>query len=78
MQGFGDSLDMFFVVGFTGNFEDNFFKAVGHLGLVMVELDNIGVFLSEDTGNGEELAWFVRQENAETEYPASGYLGFFD
>ena len=78
VQGFGDALDVFFVVGFTGDFEDYCFEAVGHFGLVVVEFDDVGVFFGEDAGDVEELAGFIRQEYAEAEDAPTGYFGFFD
>ena len=51
MQGFCYTLDVFFVVGFTGDFEDYLLEAVGHFGLVVVEFDDVGVFFGEDAGD---------------------------
>ena len=51
MQGFGDALDVFFVVGLAGDFEDYLLEAVGHFGLVVVEFDDVGVFFGEDAGD---------------------------
>ena len=78
MQGFGDALDVFFVVGLAGDFEDYLFETVGHFGLVVVEFDDVGVFFGEDAGDVEELARFIRQEYAEAEYAATSYFRLFN
>ncbi len=78
MQGFGDALDVFFVVGLAGDFEDYLLEAVGHFGLVVVEFDDVGVFFGEDAGDVEELAGFIRQEYTEAEYAATGNFCLFN
>ena len=78
MQGFCYTLDVFFVVGLAGDFEDYLLETVGHFGLVVVEFDDVGVFFGEDAGDVQELAGFIRQEYAEAEDAATGDFCLFN
>ena len=77
-QSFDDTFDMSAVVGLAGNFELNFFEAVGNECLVMFEFDNVGVGIGEDLRYFEQLAWFVREHNGKAEDTATGDKGFVD
>ena len=52
--------------------QHNLLEAVSYLGLVVLQLDNIGVLVSQYLRYVEELAWLVWQLYREAEYPASG------
>ena len=65
-------------MGFTGNFEDHFLETVSDPGLIVVELDDVGVFLCQYAGNVEELTRFIRQRHSKAENAATGNQGLFN
>lgn len=75
LQGFDYPVDMVMVVGFHRNIQGHLLEAVGYLGLVVVQLDDVGIGFRQYLGYIQQLAWFVRQLYRETEHPATGDKG---
>lgn len=77
-KGFGDLADMFRIVRFDGDLELHFFEAVRDLGLIVIELDDVGILFGQNLGDLQELAWLVRQLNGKAEYAAARDERFID
>ena len=55
-----DGTDMVFAVGLAGDFQLNFFEAVCNSGLIVLQLSNIGMGVSEYLRDSKELTRLVR------------------
>ena len=62
---------MLLSVRFDGDGELNLLEAVRHHRLIVVEADDVRILIGEDLRDGEQLSWFVRELDGETEYSAA-------
>ena len=71
-------LHMIGTMGFYGNFQLYFFETVGHFCLVVIQLNDIGIFVCQNLRHFQQLSRFVRKLYGETENASTGDQGFIN
>ena len=64
---------MLSAIGFYSYIQSNLLEAVCYLGLIVIQLDNIGILISQNLRYLQQLARLIRQQYGEAEDAAAGH-----